>query len=79
MSTLGPYCKAYPVYKFRESPDWKEPEESEFGDEEILFLHEDYSVTDNIYVDEGVIFEGAGADWRAFCTRELDFQVPAFD
>ena len=79
MSILGPYCKAYPICDFRAFRDWKEPEERKFGDEEILFLQEDYTVTDNIYLAEGVIFDDTTTEWRAFCNQTLGFQIPAYD
>jgi hypothetical protein len=46
---------------------------------DILYLQEDFSVTDGIFLDEHVVFADAGAEWRAFCTGALGFAPPADD
>lgn len=47
------------------------------ADEDILFLQENFAVTDGIFIDENVVFAPAGDDWAAFCTGALEFAVPA--
>jgi hypothetical protein len=79
MSTQGAYCKAYPISQFRAFPGWKEPDERNLGDEEILFLQENYVVTDNIFLDEGVVFDEITPEWETFCTETLGFQQPVSD
>ena len=79
MSTIGSYCKAYPSYKFRAFQDWKEPEERNFDDDEILFLQENYIVTENLYLDEGIIFDDVTFEWIEFCNHSLGFRGPASD
>ena len=74
MSKLGAYCKAIPITQLRAYWGWTEPEGRGFGDDDILFLHESYAVTDNIYLDEGVVFDHDTEEWREFCTRTLSFQ-----
>lgn len=44
--------------------------------EDYLFVHEDYVVTDGIYMDENVIFDAVDKDWIQFCKEELDFEIP---
>ena len=78
MSTLGAYCKAYPISRLRRYQYWKEPDTREFGDEAILFLHDNYVVTDNIYLDEGIVFNDITSQWKLFCDEALGFQEPAF-
>lgn len=46
------------------------------GGDDVLFLQEDFAVTDGIFMDEHVVFAGAGEEWRAFCTGTLGFAVP---
>jgi hypothetical protein len=46
-------------------------------DGDILYLQEDFGVTDGIFLDEGVVFTDAGPEWRAFCSGELAFAPPA--
>lgn len=79
MSRLSNYCKAYPVNELRAFAGWSEPEDRSFGGEEILFLHEDFTVTDSIYPDEGVVFSESTPAWRTFCAETLDFQIPPPD
>ncbi|HEX6037034.1 hypothetical protein [Longimicrobium sp.] len=42
-------------------------------DEDVVFLQEDFGVTDGIFMDEHVLFADAGPAWRAFCTDVLGF------
>jgi hypothetical protein len=46
------------------------------GDEDILYLQEDFGVTDGIFLDENVVFADAGPEWRAFCAGPLGFAPP---
>ncbi len=48
-------------------------------DEDVLYLHEDFVVTDGIYRNENVVFEAVTPEWKQFCTRVLKFSVPDFD
>jgi hypothetical protein len=47
------------------------------GDEDILYLQENFGVTDGLFLDENVVFADAGPEWRAFCSGELGFAPPA--
>jgi hypothetical protein len=76
MSRLGTYCKAIPITQLRAYSGWTEPEGRRFGDDDILFLQEGYAVTDNIYIDEGVVFNRVTEEWKEFCTGTLGFQPP---
>ncbi|HEU4455651.1 MAG TPA: hypothetical protein VFR81_21480 [Longimicrobium sp.] len=46
--------------------------------DDVLFLQEDFGVTDGIFLDEHVVFADAGPEWRAFCAGELGFAVPDY-
>ena len=48
------------------------------GDRDILYVQEDFSVTDGIYKDEYVVYRGENPEWKAFCAKELGFAVPEF-
>ena len=93
MPTMGRYCKAYLVGKFREYGDWTENRASvrprkentegkeaevdrDLVESDILYLQENFTVTDGIFLDENVIFDNVTPAWREFCTAVLDFQVP---
>jgi len=45
-------------------------------DDDIVYLHENYLVTDDCYKDEYVIFDDVTDDWRQFCVERLGFTVP---
>lgn len=42
-------------------------------DERVLYLQEDFRVTDGIFLDENVVFADAGPEWRTFCSSVLGF------
>jgi hypothetical protein len=89
MANMGSYCKAYPVERFREYPLWVEKErekpvekdQAEAGQSEgeaYYFLQENYTVTDNIFLDEGVVFDSVTPEWQEFCKMKLEFVIPDF-
>ena len=45
-------------------------------DDDILYLQENFTVTDGIFLDENVVFANVTDDWIMFCTDTLDFHVP---
>jgi len=85
------YCKAYYLRDLRGFGDWSEsrinwkedkdkakdaPSVTEFTDDSIVFIHQDFSVTESMWQNENVIFNQDTAEWRAFCTDTLSFKVP---
>jgi len=40
-------------------------------DEDYVYLHVDYTVTDGIFVDENVIFSDVTPEWIEFCQNVL--------
>jgi hypothetical protein len=83
MKRMGKFCKAYPVGRLREYGRWPESAEGAGGrrltDEDYLFVQEDLTVTDGIFLGENVVFEDATPEWAAFCTDVLKFKVPAYE
>ncbi len=86
---LRQYCKAYLLADLRRYPGW--PASHAHGsnghngngaqppaaaDEEIAFLHQDYTVTQSMQHDEDVLFAEVTPEWQAFCADELKFRVP---
>lgn len=45
----------------------------------FLYLQENYTVTDGIFLDENVIFDGVTPEWKAFCEQQLEFAIPVYD
>ena len=87
MSTLGTYCKAYMVPRFREFTGWTESAENArkendsprpLTDTDFLYLQENFVVTDGIFIDENVIFNNVTPEWIHFCQNVLEFEVPKF-
>ncbi len=87
MATMGRYVKAYTAATlsgfdaFAPNLDALRPADDggardTLADDDILFVHEDFAVTDGIYRDENVIFEPDTDAWKSFCTDTLGFAVP---
>jgi len=66
--------------KEKQQVDGKEIEvDRELTDDNHLYLQEDFTVTDGIFLDENVIFNDVTPEWKEFCQTELNFEVPAYD
>lgn len=51
---------------------------SALADDDILYLQENYIVTDGIFKDENVVFEAVTEEWKRFCAESLDFRIPEY-
>lgn len=45
-------------------------------DDKVVFIHQDYSVTESIWHNENVLFAAVDAAWQEFCTDVLEFKIP---
>jgi hypothetical protein len=84
---IGRYCKAYLLSQLRNFPGWTEAAENARVDdpdtkspaprplsgESIVYLQEDFTVTDGVFPGENVLFANVTAEWEHFCRDELDF------
>jgi len=59
-----------------ETPADQTGESERLGDDEVVFLHQDYKVTKSIWADADVIFDNITEQWKDFCSSELKFAVP---
>ena len=89
-STYGNYARAYLLGDLRKFGDWREEKinwketipadengnSSELSDDDVVFLQEDFTVTQLIWPGENVIFNRTTPEWINFCTQELQFKVP---
>lgn len=41
-------------------------------DNDYVYLHGDFTVTDGIFIDENIIFDDITPEWRKFCGHLLD-------
>ncbi len=48
-------------------------------DADILYLQENYVVTDGIFKDENIIFNNITPEWKDFCTNVLKFSIPDYE
>jgi len=76
MGKMGKYCKAYPIARFREYKGWSEKAADVNRDH--LYLHENYVVTEGIFMDEDVVFDDVTPEWIEFCKNTLKFEVPSY-
>ena len=82
------YCKAYHLKDLRNFPAWCESVTNEkpsaSGDmqdesspnDQIVFIHQDYTVTESMWHNENVIFDNVDAAWIEFCAGSLGFKTP---
>lgn len=86
-STYGNYARAYLLGELRKFSDWREEKSTsipadengnshELSDDDVVFLQEDFTVTELIWPGENVIFNQTTPEWIDFCTQELQFKVP---
>jgi len=51
-------------------------DDQEFSDDDIVFMHQDYTVTQSMWHNENVIFNDVTPEWETFSTDVLRFKVP---
>ena len=63
--------------KVKQTEDGKEVEvPRELTDDDVLYLQENFTVTDGIFLDQNLIFENVTPEWREFCADTLNFELP---
>lgn len=85
------YCKAYVLGDLLKFPGWSESRinwrekgsgldneeaDKELNDESIVYLHQDFTVTESMWHNENVIFNDVTAEWKGFCRETLQFKAP---
>ena len=69
------YSTAYYLGDLRRYPGWTS-DAQDLKDDDVVFLHQDYTVTRSMWAGEAVIFNDISERWREFCHHELRFAVP---
>ena len=61
--------------------DGKEVEvpRAELKDDDILYLQENYVVTDGIFKDANIIFDKVTDIWKEQCHSDLSFEIPVYE
>ena len=86
-SETRPYCRAYQLKELRRyerwsegRTNWKAPageaSTAAFSDDDVVFLHQDFTVTQSMFHGENIIMGTVTLEWRSFCTGVLGFKVP---
>jgi hypothetical protein len=71
--------KAENARKEKEVVDGKEIEKiRELTDDSIVYLQENYVVTDGIFKDENIIFGDVTPEWIEYCQKTLAFEIPDY-
>ena len=81
------YCKAYRLKDLRGFPYWSEQSAdsngaagqakgAELPDDKVVFIHQDFTVTDSVWHNEKIIFDQVSESWRDFCATVLGFRAP---
>lgn len=64
--------------------DGEEVEEprGELKDDDVLYIQEDYTVTDGIFKDEHVVFDDVTDEWKRWVSEDLEpepFEIPHYE
>lgn len=82
------YTRAYHLRELRNFNGWHEerinwkdnadadPAADGLSDDDVVYLHEDLTVTQSMWHNEQVIFNRVTPEWKKFCTNVLEFRVP---
>ena len=75
------YCKAYYLKDLRAFSGWSESQTEDgdvhtVSDNDVVFLHQDLTVTTSMWHNENVLFNQRIPEWEDFCTAVLQFKVP---
>jgi ankyrin repeat protein len=85
------YCAAYHIGELRRYSGWTENklaagnaeaaddqsgEAQGLTDDDVVFLHQDYTVTRSMWAGEDIIFDNVTEQWKDFCNNKLSFAVP---
>jgi hypothetical protein len=50
----------------------------ELTEDSIVYLQENYVVTDGIFNDENIIFGDVTPEWIKYCEKVLEFEIPEY-
>lgn len=63
--------------KFEDGEEREIPR-TELLDDDVLYLQENYVVTDGVFKDQNVIFDEVTEAWKEFCRDSLEFRIPEY-
>jgi hypothetical protein len=56
-----------------------EVERTSLEDGDVLYLQENYVVTDGIFKDQNIVFDDVSEAWKEFCEKVLEFEIPSYE
>jgi uncharacterized protein len=68
------YCKAYHLRDLKPFPGFSNS--ALLADDDIVYVHQDFTVTESMWHGESVIFHQVTPEWRRFCEETLQFRIP---
>ena len=84
--TIGNYCKAYQLQDLSSFEQWPKVIEilknqssklpPQLTSETVVYLQENYVVTQSIFKERDIIFDKVTPEWKNFCQEVIDFQNP---
>ena len=48
-------------------------------DDSIVYLQENYVVTDGVFKEENILFDSMTPEWEDYCIKDLGFYIPNYD
>ena len=51
----------------------------ELTDDSIVYVQENYVVTDGIFRDENILFDSVTPEWIEYCQQSLGFEIPEYE
>jgi hypothetical protein len=74
MPTTSKYCKAIKREHFSEFPDFIEAVPQPNPGRAFYYLHDNFVVTRDLFVDADVVFSSVKPEWIEFCRTTLAFR-----
>jgi hypothetical protein len=50
----------------------------ELSDKAFLYLQDNFTVTDGVFLDQNIIFDSVTAEWVDYCKNVLEFEIPEY-
>lgn len=65
-----------PTVEVEEAEEGEEAETREAQDDDIVYVHQDFTVTESMWHGEDVIVGEVTPEWKEFCQSKLEFAIP---
>lgn len=55
-----------------------EIERTALTENDIVYLHDNYTVADGVFCDQNIVFDDVTDAWKDFCVNTLSFNIPSY-